>query len=108
MHLDLFPRPSVSLSKRRQRLSFSEKLYILKNIEENNGDCHNACIDFNISISTANKIIKEFQDVDNLSWLVFNKVGSKLSESPKIISIVSEFVKSTTKPFWAKDVQNRI
>ena len=101
MHLDLFPRPSVTLSKRRkrQRLSFSEKLYFLKNIEENNGDCHNACIDFNISISTANKIIKEFQDVDNLSCMVFNKVGSKLSESPKIISIVSEFVKSTTTSF---------
>ena len=105
----LYPNPVETLGIRsRSRLSYAEKLEIMKMIRKNLLNKSEICEKWSISRSTISRIIKEFESKKSPHYSQVRPLPSKLLQSKRIYALIAEYLKSQDKPFTSKTIQSKI
>ena len=103
---DIYPDPSQTLllHRKHQHLSYSERLYVYKLIVNGNQEKGELSSLFNISLSSINNILKEFNPGNIINSLEGWSKASKILHSSILRQFIMKFVETHNNPFTSNDV----
>ena len=106
----LYPDPTETLLIRQSkyRLSYSEKLEIMKKLRSNLYTKVEIWRRWNISMSTINRISREFE-ADKIPHYAETRILYwKLAESKRIQKLINDYLMTQDEPFTSKSIQTMI
>ena len=106
--LDLDPKETLPKRRKRSRLSYDEKIEVVKMLRSGWYTKFEICWRWNISMSTINRILRDFDESRPSPFSEKKVLFWKFEESKLLQKLIDNYLISQDKPFTSKSIQSML